>query len=317
MKNKKGNKLGNMIMRFDEGGALLMLVAMSLLVGVINPTFFSAKNVINVLRQFSYVGIVAVGGTFVLITGGIDLSVGSLMGFGAVGCAWMCANGIEPILAVLVMLLLGGLLGTLQGYTAVKLNLNPFIVTLGGQYIIKGMTLLISGGLPVRFDNYMNWMGSQWLGIPVSIYVMLIIMIIGHIILSKTAYGRKIYAVGGNARAAKLSGIKVGNMQISVFAMTGTLAALAGMMTCANLSSGDVYTGNSMEMNVITACVLGGASLSGGKGSILGTFIGAAIIGVIRNGFVLLRISAAWQTIALGGFLVLACTVDTLKRKER
>lgn len=317
MKNKKGNKLGSMIMRFDEGGALLMLVAMSLLVGVINPTFFSAKNIINVLRQFSYVGIVAVGGTFVLITGGIDLSVGSLMGFGAVGCAWMCANGIEPILAVLVMLLLGGLLGTLQGYTAVKLNLNPFIVTLGGQYIIKGMTLLISGGLPVRFDNYMNWMGSQWLGIPVSIYVMLIIMIIGHIILSKTAYGRKIYAVGGNARAAKLSGIKVGNMQISVFAMTGTLAALAGMMTCANLSSGDVSTGTSMEMNVITACVLGGASLSGGKGSILGTFIGAAIIGVIRNGFVLLRISAAWQTIALGGFLVLACTVDTLKRKER
>lgn len=317
MKNKKGNKLGSMIMRFDEGGALLMLVVMSLLVGVINPTFFSAKNVINVLRQFSYVGIVAVGGTFVLITGGIDLSVGSLMGFGAVGCAWMCANGIEPILAVLVMLLLGGLLGTLQGYTAVKLNLNPFIVTLGGQYIIKGMTLLISGGLPVRFDNYMNWMGSQWLGIPVSIYVMLIIMIIGHIILSKTAYGRKIYAVGGNARAAKLSGIKVGNMQISVFAMTGTLAALAGMMTCANLSSGDVSTGTSMEMNVITACVLGGASLSGGKGSILGTFIGAAIIGVIRNGFVLLRISAAWQTIALGGFLVLACTVDTLKRKER
>ena len=317
MKNKKGNKLGSMIMRFDEGGALLMLVAMSLLVGVINPTFFSAKNIINVLRQFSYVGIVAVGGTFVLITGGIDLSVGSLMGFGAVGCAWMCANGIEPILAVLVMLLLGGLLGTLQGYTAVKLNLNPFIVTLGGQYIIKGMTLLISGGLPVRFDNYMNWMGSQWLSIPVSIYVMLIIMIIGHIILSKTAYGRKIYAVGGNARAAKLSGIKVGNMQISVFAMTGTLAALAGMMTCANLSSGDVSTGTSMEMNVITAFVLGGASLSGGKGSILGTFIGAAIIGVIRNGFVLLRISAAWQTIALGGFLVLACTVDTLKRKER
>ena len=226
----------------------------------------------------------------------------------------MCANGVEPILAVLIMLLLGGFLGGLQGFTAVKLKLNPFIVTLGGQYIIKGLTLLISGGLPVRFDNYMNWMGSQWLGIPVSIYVMLLIMIIGHIVLSKTAYGRKIYAVGGNARAAKLSGIKVGRMQISVFATTGVLAALAGMMTCANLSSGDVSTGTSMEMNVITACVLGGASLSGGKGSILGTFIGAAIIGVIKNGFILLRIPAAWQTIALGGFLVLA---DTLKRKER
>lgn len=317
MKDRKVSKLGKASIRFDEGGALLMLIAMCLLVGIINPTFFSAKNVINVLRQFSYIGIVAVGGTFVLITGGIDLSVGSLMGFGAVGCAWMCANGVEPILAVLIMLLLGGFLGGLQGFTAVKLKLNPFIVTLGGQYIIKGLTLLISGGLPVRFDNYMNWMGSQWLGIPVSIYVMLLIMIIGHIVLSKTAYGRKIYAVGGNARAAKLSGIKVGRMQISVFATTGVLAALAGMMTCANLSSGDVSTGTSMEMNVITACVLGGASLSGGKGSILGTFIGAAIIGVIKNGFILLRIPAAWQTIALGSFLVLACAVDTLKRKER
>ena len=317
MKNKKVNKLGAAFMRFDEGGALLMLIAMCLLVGVINPMFFSAKNVINVLRQFSYIGIVAVGGTFVLITGGIDLSVGSLMGFGAVGCAWMCANGVEPILAVFIMLVAGGLLGALQGYTAVKLKLNPFIVTLGGQYIIKGMTLLISGGLPVRFDNYMNWLGSQWLTIPVSIYVMLIIMIVGHIVLSKTDYGRKIYAVGGNSRAAKLSGIKVGKIQISVFATTGVLASLAGMMTCANLNSGDVSTGTSMEMNVITACVLGGASLNGGKGSILGTFIGAAIIGVIRNGFVLLRIPAAWQTIALGGFLVLACAVDTLKRKER
>ena len=317
MKDRKVSKLGKAFIRFDEGGALLMLIAMCLLVGIINPTFFSAKNVINVLRQFSYIGIVAVGGTFVLITGGIDLSVGSLMGFGAVGCAWMCANGVAPILAVRSLLLRGGFLGGLQGFTAVKLKLNPFIVTLGGQYIIKGLTLLISGGLPVRFDNYMNWMGSQWLGIPVSIYIMLLIMIIGHIVLSKTAYGRKIYAVGGNARAAKLSGIKVGRMQISVFATTGVLAALAGMMTCANLSSGDVSTGTSMEMNVITACVLGGASLSGGKGSILGTFIGAAIIGVIKNGFILLRIPAAWQTIALGGFLVLACAVDTLKRKER
>ena len=317
MKNKKVNKLGAALMRFEEGGALLMLILMCLLVGLINTTFFSAKNLINVLRQFSYIGIVAVGGTFVLITGGIDLSVGSLMGMGAVGCAWMCANGVEPILAVLIMLVVGGLVGALQGFTAVKLKLNPFIVTLGGQYIIKGLTLLISGGLPVRFDNYMNWMGSQWLEIPVSIFVMLIIMIVGHIVLSKTDYGRKVYAVGGNSRAAKLSGIKVGNIQISVFATTGVLASLAGMMTCANLNSGDVSTGTSMEMNVITACVLGGASLNGGKGSILGTFIGAAIIGVIRNGFVLLRIPAAWQTIALGGFLVLACAVDTLKRKER
>lgn len=317
MKNTKTNsKLMNAFLHFDEGGALIALAVLCLIVGIINPVFFSAKNLINVLRQFSFIGIVAVGGAFVIITNGIDLSVGSFMGFGAVSFAWLCSLEMPPVAALFVVLIAGAVLGSLNGLGVVKLGLNPFIVTLGMQYIVRGLTMLISGGLPIKFDNYMNWMGGQWMTVPVSIYFMLVIMIIGYVVLSKTEYGRQVYAVGGNARAAKLSGIKVGGVQTSVYAMTGLLACLAGMISCANLGSGDVSTGTQMEMNVITACVLGGVSLDGGRGSILGVFIGAAIIGVIKNGFVLLMIPSAWQTVTLGAFLVLACTLDQFKRRR-
>lgn len=312
---KKGNKLLSAFRHFDESGALIALVVLCLIIGIINPVFFTAKNLINVLRQFSFIGIVAVGGAFVIITHGIDLSVGSFMGFGAVSFAWLCSEGIPPVIAFFFVLIAGGMMGSVNGLGVVKLGLNPFIVTLGMEYIVKGVTMLISGGLPIKFDNYMSWMGGQWLSVPVSIYFMLVIMAIGFVVLSKIEYGRKVYAVGGNARAAKLSGIKVGAVQTSVYALTGVLACLAGMISCANLGSGDVSTGSQMEMNVITACVLGGVSLDGGRGSILGVFIGAAIIGVIKNGFVLLMIPSAWQTVALGGFLVLACAVDQLKRR--
>ena len=302
--------------RFNEAGAFIALVALCLIIGCINPVFFSAKNLINVLRQFSFIGIIAVGGAFVIITHGIDLSVGSFMGFGAVFFAFLCETGVEPILALVIVLIVGGLMGCVNGLGVVTLGLNPFIITLGTQYIVKGITYLISGGLPIKFDNYMSWMGGQWFEVPVSIYIMLAVMVVGAIVLSKMEYGRKVFAVGGNARAAKLSGIKVGKVQVSVYAATAVLACLAGMISCANLGSGDVSTGSGMEMNVITACVIGGVSLDGGQGSILGVFIGAAILGVIKNGFVLLMIPSAWQTIAIGAFLVLACTLDQLKRRR-
>ena len=313
---EKRNRWLKELRHFDEGGALIALLALCAVVGIINPVFFTPKNIINVLRQFSFIGIVAVGGAFVIISGGIDLSVGSQMSFGAVSFAWLCSLGVEPVIAFVLVLVAGLVIGSINGLGVVKIHLNPFIVTLGMSYIVKGVTMLITGGIPIKFENYMSWMGGQWYDIPVSIYFMLTVMIVGFVVLSKTGYGRKVYAVGGNKRAAKLSGIKVGSVQISVYAVTGMLACFAGMVSCANLGSGDVATGAQMEMNVITACVLGGITLEGGRGSIIGAFIGAAIIGVIKNGFILLRIPSAWQTVALGGFLVLACAIDQLKRKE-
>ena len=215
------------------------------------------------------------------------------------------------------MLVIAGGCGLISGIIIVKMSLNPFIVTLAMMNIISGVTYLISNGIPIAFDNYLNFLGGEAAGIPVAIYVMLIIMVIGHIILSKTEYGRKIFAVGGNEKAAKLSGINVHKVKCSVYAMTAMLASLTGVITCANLNSGDVSTGSGYELNVIAACVIGGCSLDGGQGSVLGVFIGAAILGVIKNGFVLLRIPASWQTITIGVVIILACILDQINWKKR
>lgn len=302
---------------FNEGGVLIALILLCVIIGFMNPVFFTGNNIIKVLRQFSAIGIIAVGAAFVIVTGGIDLSVGSFMAFGAVGTAKLISMGVEPIIALLIMLAGSGLCGLLSGVAIVKLELNPFIVTLAMMNIISGVTYLFSNGIPISFNNYLNFLGGEIGNIPVAIFVMLIVMILGHIVLSKMEFGRKVFAVGGNARAAKLSGINVDKVKFSVYALTAALSCLTGVITCANLSSGDVSTGSGYELNVIAACVIGGCSLDGGQGSILGVFIGSAILGVIKNGFVLLRIPASWQTITIGLVIILACTMDQIKRKKK
>lgn len=314
---KKENSFLKKMGSFNEGGVLIALILLCVVIGMMNPVFFTANNIIKVLRQFSSIGIIAVGGALVIVTGGIDLSVGSFMAFGAVGIAKLISMGIEPILALIMILAGSALCGLISGIAVVKLNLNPFIVTLAMMNIISGVTYLFSNGIPISFNNYLNFLGEELFTIPVAIFVMLIVMICGHIVLSKTEFGRRVFAVGGNARAAKLSGINVDKVKCSVYAMTSALACLTGVITCANLSSGDVSTGSGYELNVIAACVIGGCSLDGGQGSILGVFIGSAILGVIKNGFVLLRIPASWQTITIGLVIILACTMDQLKRKKK
>ncbi len=301
------------ILNFREAGVLIALIILCAVIGIMNPVFFNARNIIKILRQFSAIGIIAVGGGFVIITGGIDLSVGSFMGFGAVGIAKLISMGVPPIVALIMILAIAGMCGLVSGVIIVKVDLNPFIVTLAMMNIMSGVTYLLSNGIPIAFNNYLNFLGREFMTIPVSIFVMIIIMIIGHIVLSKTEYGRQVYAVGGNAMSARLSGINVDKVKCSVYAMTAVLAALSGVITCANLNSGDVSTGSGYELNVIAACAIGGCSLSGGEGSILGVFIGAAILGVIKNGFVLLMIPASWQTITIGIVIILACTLDRIK----
>lgn len=314
---EKRNSIWKKISSFNEGGVLIALILLCVVIGLLNPVFFSGNNIIKVLRQFSAIGIIAVGAAFVIVTGGIDLSVGSFMAFGAVGTAKLVSMGIEPVLALVVMLVVASVCGLISGIIIVKLNLNPFIVTLAMMNIISGVTYLFSNGIPISFNNYLNFLGGEFLNIPVAIYVMIIVMIIGHVVLSKSEFGRKVFAVGGNAKAAKLSGINVDKVKCSVYTLTAALSCLTGVITCANLSSGDVSTGSGYELNVIAACVIGGCSLDGGQGSILGVFIGSAILGVIKNGFILLRIPASWQTITIGLVIILACTLDQIKRKKK
>ena len=317
MKSKDNTSFLKKIGGFNEGAVLLALIILCIIIGLINHRFFTVNNFIKVLRQISSVGIIAVGGAFIIVTGGIDLSVGAMMGLGAVGIASLVSAGMPPVLALIVILCVGALFGLANGQIVVGLGLNPFIVTLATMNIIQGVTYLISNGIPIKFDNYLNFLGGSLGQVPVSIIVMIIIMIIGHIVLSKTEYGRKVLAVGGNSQAAKLSGINVNKVKCSVYIMTSVLSALAGVISCANLNSGDVSTGSGYELDVIAACVIGGCSLEGGRGTIPGVFIGAAILGVIKNGFVLLRIPASWQTIVTGIVIIAACVMDQMSRKKR
>ena len=200
----------------------------------------------------------------------------------------------------------------------VKLRLNAFITTLATLNIIKGFAYLITGGLPIQFESYINFIGNgRIIGVPMPAIIMFAIIIIGHIVLMRTVFGKKVFAVGGNERAAKLSGIRTERVKYVVYSIVGTLSALAGAIAVCSLSIADNATGNGMEMDVIAAVVIGGASLAGGKGSVIGVLIGAAIMGVLKNGFVLLRFSTYWQMISLGAIIILAVVIDSLRNTRR
>lgn len=309
-----GKRFLGKLRSFNELGILLTLILLCVLIGLFNNVFFSPTNLLSVLRQISVMGIIAVGEAFVIITSGIELSVGSFLSLGGVFCATMCAAGVNPWLALLMTLILGIALGLVTGVIVVKLRINPFIATLAMLNIVKGISYLISGGLPISFDTEINFLGGAIGPIPVPVIIMFIIMIAGHIVLTKTEYGRSVFAVGGNEKAAKLSGIRVERVKLSVYAIVGCLAAFTGIITAANLNSADTGAGSGYELDVIAASVIGGCSLSGGQGSIGGVLIGAAILGVIRNGFVLLRISNYLQLITIGVVIIIACALDQLKR---
>lgn len=310
-------KIIHRIKNFNELGVLLTLVGICIIIGIFNNVFFTTMNAMNVLRQIAVMAIIAVGQAYVIITSGIDLSVGSMLSLGGVLCAALCANGMNPWLALAAAVLVGAALGLGSGAIIVVFRINPFIATLAMLNIVKGAAYLITQGLPITFDTSLNFLGGTVGIVPISGILMLFVVIMGHIILTKTEYGRKIFAVGGNERAAKLSGIKVEKVKLSVYAIVGGLSAFAGILSAANLSSADVAMGNGYELDVIAAVVIGGCSLAGGQGSIGGVLIGSAILGVIRNGFVLLRIPSYWQTITIGAVIIIACALDQMKKRKQ
>jgi ribose transport system permease protein len=260
----------------------------------------------------------AVGMAYVIITGGIDLSIGSTTALGGVLVAIFARMGLNPLLAMLIALGSGMLIGALNGLMIVKININPFITTLAMMNVIKGVTYLITGGMPIPFNTSLNYLGGGNIAnIPIPIFIMGIILIIGHIVLCKTVFGRNIYAVGGNERYAELSGINTKRIKIIVYSILGTLSAFVGIIIASNLKIADTAAGSGSEMDVIAAVVIGGASMSGGTGSIMGVLIGTAIMGVIRNGFVLLKLSSYLQMLSIGLVIILAVTLDQVKKRGR
>lgn len=298
-------------------GPLLGFALLTIILSILSPNFLSLDNILNILRQVSINALIAFGMTFVILTGGIDLSVGSMLALSAALTAGFMAGGMDPILAMLIGLLAGALMGAFNGFVITKGKVAPFIATLATMTIFRGLALVYTEGRPITGlskDLSFELMGrGYFFGIPVPVIWMLISYAILYFILKKTTFGRRVYAIGGNEEASILSGIKVDQVKIWVYSITGLLSALAGIILTSRLNSAQPTAGTAYELDAIAAVVLGGTSLSGGRGWIFGTLVGALIIGVLNNGLNLLDVSSFYQQVVKGGVILLAVILDRKK----
>ncbi len=309
-----------------EMGILLVLIAMCVALSF-RPGFAEVDNLLLVARQFSMFATMGVGMTMVILTGGIDLSVGSVLALS--GCAaakfivWLAPHADAHVVmfaGILAGLATGLLCGLANGLIVAKLGIPPFIVTLGMMSIARGLVYGITRGWPVDLPKeqtfFLLGQGRIWI-VPVPVVCMLAIALVGGVFLSRTRLGRNIYAVGGNEETARLSGIDVDKVKIVVYSLCGLLAGFAGVTTASYLSSAQSTSGLTNELDVIAAVIVGGTSLMGGSGTVLGTVIGAALMGVLRNGLVLLGVSANWQLVPLGSVIIVAVVFDQLRQRRR
>lgn len=319
----ESRKKFEMVGFFEKYGVLLFLIVLVVIFTVYNPMFLSARNVKNILTEVSIYGIIGVGMTYVILTGGIDLAVGSLLAFAAISGAFlMQALGGDFFMGWLVAMLAACSVGTLAGYihgkVVTRFGVPAFIVTLGGLTVWRGATLIVNDGAPVSgFNEAYRWWGrGDVLGVPVPVLVFLVVAIIGYVALRYTRYGRQVYAVGGNPEAARLSGLSVPSVVLSVYVITGFLAGLAGFLLSARLGSAEAVAGTGYELRVIASVVIGGTSLFGGLGGVGGTIIGALLIGVLINGLVIMNVSAYYQQVVIGIIIVLAVGFDTYAKSR-
>ncbi|MGE7684972.1 ABC transporter permease [Peribacillus simplex] len=302
---------------WQKFGPLLALVLLFIVITVLNPSFMEPNNILNLLRQTSINALIAFGMTFIILTGGIDLSVGSILALSSALMAGMMVSGLDPILAILVGILLGAIMGVINGILVSKGKMAPFIVTLATMTIFRGLTLVYTDGKPITGigDSVMFQMLGRgyFLGVPVPAVVMVIAFLILWFLLHKTSFGRKTYAIGGNEKASRISGIKVDRVKVAIYGLAGTMAAIAGAILTSRLNSAQPTAGQSYEMDAIAAVVLGGTSLSGGKGRLFGTLVGVLIIGTLNNGMNLLGVSSFYQQVVKGAVILIAVLLDRKK----
>ena len=298
------------------------LIGLLLIVGVfaaIAPGFLSQRNLVNILQQSSINACVALGMTLVIISGGIDLSVGPVAALAAVLSASLMVGGVPPALAVLAGLGLGALCGVVNGALVSFGGLQPFIVTLGTLSTYRALALIATGGNPVLGvpHTFRSVANGSFSGVPASVLVGIVVALLAGIILRKTPFGEYLLAVGGNEEAAHIAGVPIALTKIGAYALSGVLAALAAIILIGRLGAAEPILGNLWELDAIAAAAIGGASLMGGKGSIIGTLLGAIILGAMRNGMTLLNVQAFYQLLATGLIILLAMLVDRATRGRR
>jgi ribose/xylose/arabinose/galactoside ABC-type transport system permease subunit len=299
-------------------GTLLGLVGLCLLLSLLTPYFLTVSNLLNVMEQTTINAIIAVGMTFVILTGGIDLSVGSLVALSGVVLASALQAGASVPLALLCGLGVGALCGLINGILITRGRLPPFIVTLGMMSIARGAALLYTQGRPISgFGAGFRWLSTgRVVTIPLPVVVMALVYLLAHLVLARTRFGRYVYAIGGNEEATRLSGIPVAFHKTMVYAVCGLTSGLAAVLLTARLNSAQPIAGIMYELDAIAATVIGGTSLSGGTGTISGTLVGALIMGVLRNGLNLLGVSSFLQQIVIGLVIIVAVLVDAVVKRK-
>lgn len=309
---------------------LIALFILCLLLALTSDRFFTAANGLNVLRQISVNVCIATGMTLVILAGGIDLSVGSVLACCGALSAGLLTRGLSfPGLdlfvgftlvgAMFAAILAGSIFGLFNGWMVTRFRVPPFVATLAMLTIARGLTMLYTEGHPIsQLGTGFAQLGTgSWIGIPVSVWMAVLVVLAAHVLTKMTRTGRYLYAIGGNEEAARLSGINIAGVKTKVYAIAGGLAALGGLIVTARLDSAQPNAGTGYELDAIAAVVIGGTSLSGGRGSVAGTVMGAVIIGVLNNGLVLLNVSPFWQQVVKGSVILLAVIVDRMGNQRK
>lgn len=313
-------RLLRLLIRQRESGLFLLILLLVLVLSALRPTtFFSSQNLFNILKQVSLVTMVAVGQTLVMVSGGIDLSVGFNLGLSGVMLAYFIQEGVNPVAAVVLGIILSVLAGALNGVIITKLRLPPFIVTLGVAKIVRGVMYVVTRGYPIPvYTRFIIWFGNGYFGpVPVPTVFMLAVVAVGTYILTRTVFGNHTKAIGGNELAARLSGISIHSNKIAIYTLTGLLCGIAGVVMVGRVNAGNPNSGLNFDLDSIAATIIGGTSLAGGEGTVIGTLLGALLLGVIANGLVLMNVSMYWQTIVAGVIIIGVCALDTLAHSKR
>jgi ribose transport system permease protein len=300
-------------------GPFIALLVIAVGLSIVSPDFLRVDNLLNVMRQSSINALIAFGMTLVILLGGIDLSAGSVLALSSVIIASLLQSGTPPVVATLAGIVAGGLMGLVNGLIISKGKVAPFIATLGTMTVLRGLALVMSNGSPISDFNsdFFSMLGGGYVArlIPIPVVLMLIVFGIFWFVLKKTVFGRHVYASGGNAESAKLSGVKVDRVQLWVYTISGVMAAIAGVVLTSRLNSAQPTAGTGYELDAIAAVVLGGTSLTGGRGWIFGTLVGALLIGVLNNGLNLLDVSSFYQQVIKGSVILLAVLIDRGNKK--
>ena len=301
-----------------ESAILAALIILVVAIGAAEENFRSGSNLYQVSRQISYVAIVAIGELFVILHGGIDLSVGSIMALAGMGAGYAMKIGVPPPAAVVLGIAAGLVMGAINGVLISFVRLVPFIATLGMLSFASGVVLGLSKGWPITEipASFASLGQGSFLALPIPVWITLALAAAAHVVLNHTAFGRRTYAIGGNEQASFLSGIDVRWVKLRLYLISAGCASLVGIILVSKFNSAQADTGRGWELDAIAAAVIGGTSLSGGSGSVLGVLIGASIMGVIRNGLVVMRVSSYWHNAIIGVVIVLAAVLDRARRRQ-